>query len=117
MDSPNSMQGDEPVNQSMEPTGASLCGHCKCGRGQRLAPAAHACRYRDVKLHSILFGWSNPDQALRVAAGIPGKRASGGRTRALRVHYQGCEAFPPMHRTWKPQSGVELELGDMVKTK
>ena len=35
-------------------------------------------RYRDMKLHSILFGWSDPDQALRVAAGIPGKRASDG---------------------------------------
>ena len=26
-------------------------------------------RYRDLKLHSTLFGWRNPDQALRVAAG------------------------------------------------
>ena len=41
-------------------------------------PAAHPHRYRDMKLHPILFGWSNPDQALRVAAGILGKRASGG---------------------------------------
>ena len=73
--------------------------------------------YRDMKLHSLLFGWRNPDQALRVAAGILGERASGGRTQAFRVRYQGCEAFPTMHRTWKPQSGVELELGDMVKTK
>ncbi len=79
--------------------------------------AAEFLRYRDVKLHSPLLGWTNLDQALRVAAGIPGKRASGGRTRALRVRCQGCEAFPTMHRTWKPQSGVELELGDMVKTK
>jgi hypothetical protein len=72
-------------------------------------------RYRDVKLHSILFGWSDPDQALRVAAGILGKRASGGLWPS--GHYcQGCGAFPTMHRTWKPQSGVELELGDMVKT-
>ena len=74
-------------------------------------------RYRDVKLHSALFGWSNPDQALRVAAGILGKRASGGRTWALQVRCQGCEAFPTMHRTWKPQSGVGLESEDMVKTK
>ena len=79
--------------------------------------ASEAERYRDVKLHSILFGWSNPDQALRVAAGILGKRASRGRTRALRVRCQGCEAFPTMHRTWKPQSGVGLESEDMVKTK
>ena len=77
--------------------------------------AAEFLRYRDVKLHSTLLGWSNPDQVLRVAAGILGKRASGGRWPS--GHYcQGCEAFPTMHRTWKPQSGVELELGDMVKT-
>ena len=42
------------------------------------AAAAEFRRYRDVKLHSILFGWRDPDQALRVAAGILGKRASGG---------------------------------------
>ena len=65
-------------------------------------------RYRDMKLHSILLGWSNPDQVLRVAAGILGKRASGGLWPS--GHYcQGYEAFPTMHRTWKPQSGVELE--------
>jgi hypothetical protein len=74
-------------------------------------------RYRDMKLHSLLFGGSNPDQTLRVAAGILGKRASDGRAWALQVCCQGCEAFPTMHRTWKPQSGVGLELGDMVKTK
>ena len=74
----------------------------------RLARTADGDRYRDVKLYSTLLGWSNPDQALRVAAGIPGKRASGGRTRALRARCQGCEAFLTMHRTWKPQSGVEL---------
>ena len=83
----------------------------------RLAPTADGDRYRDVKLHSVLFGWSNPDQALRVAAGILGKRASGGRVWALQARCQGCEAFLTMHRTWKPRSGVELELGDMVKTK
>jgi hypothetical protein len=77
--------------------------------------ASEFWRYRDVKLHSILFGWRDPDQALRVAAGILGKRASGGLWPS--GHYgQGCEAFPTMHRTWKPQSGVELELGDMIKT-
>ena len=73
--------------------------------------------YRDMKLHSLLFGWSNPDQTLRVAAGILGKRASGGTTWALQVRCQGCEAFPTMHRTWKPQSGVGLESEDRVKTK
>jgi len=100
----------------MQRIGASRLCQFEFSRLGRLAPTADGERYRDVKLHSILFGWSNPDQALRVATGIPGKRASGGRTRALRVRCQGCEAFPTMHRTWKPQSRVELELGDMVKT-
>ncbi len=72
-------------------------------------------RYRDMKLHSILFGWSDPDQALRVAAGIPGKRASDGLWPSGQ-YCQGCEAFPTMYRTWEPQSGVGLELEDMVKT-
>ena len=27
---------------------------------------------------------------------------------------QRCEAFPTMYRTWKPQSGVELEFEDTV---
>ena len=72
-------------------------------------------RYREVKLHSILFDRGDPDQALRVAAGILGKRASGGLWSS--GHYcQGCGALPTLHRTWKPQSGVESELGDMVKT-
>jgi len=102
-------------NQSVERTGASRLAHLQFARQWRLAPAAHAGRYRDVKLHSALFGWSNPDQTLRVAAGILGKRASGGWTQ-VRVCCQGCEAFPTMHRTWEPRSGVELELGDMVKT-
>jgi len=76
--------------------------------------ATDARRYRDMKLHSILFGWSDPDQALRVAAGILGKRASGGRW--LGGHYcQGCEAFPTTYRTWEPRSGVGLELEDTVK--
>ena len=104
-------------NQTMQRMRASRLSRLPSRRSWRLARTADGGRYRDVKLHSILFGWSNPDQALRVAAGIPGKRASGGRTRALRVRCQGCEAFPTMHRTWKPQSGVELELGDKVKTK
>ena len=76
--------------------------------------ASERGRYRDMKLHSILFGWSDPDQALRVAAGILGKRASGGRW--LGGHYcQGCEAFPTTYRTWEPQPGVGLELEDTVK--
>jgi hypothetical protein len=47
--------------------------------------------YRDVKLHSTLLGWSNPDQALRVAAGILGKRASGGLTQALGSAARGAK--------------------------
>jgi len=48
-------------------------------------------RYRDMKLHSVLFGWSDPDQALRVAAGILGKRASGGLARALGPAARGAK--------------------------
>ncbi len=53
--------------------------------------APDAERYRDMKLHSLLFGWSNPDQALRVAAGILGERASGGRTQALGSAVRGAK--------------------------
>ena len=105
------------ANHGMQWIRASRLCQLRFGRPWRLARTADAGRYRDMKLHSLLFGGSNPDQALRVAAGIPGKRASGGTTRALRVCCQRCEAFPTMHRTWKPQSGVELESEDMVKTK
>ena len=77
--------------------------------------ASESDRYRDMKLHSILFGWSNPDQVLRVAAGILGKRASDGLWPSGHC-CQGCGAFPTMYRTWEPQLGVELELEDMVKT-
>jgi hypothetical protein len=37
----------------------------------------------DMKLHSVLLGWSNPDQVLRVAAGIPRKHASDGLPRKV----------------------------------
>ncbi len=83
--------------------------------GRHWSGTAEHERYRDMKLHSILFGWSDPDQALRVAAGILGKRASDG-LRPSGQYCQGCEAFPTMYRTWEPQSGVGLELEDMVKT-
>ena len=69
----------------------------------------------DMKLHSLLLGWSDPDQVLRVAAGIPGKRASDG-LRPSGHYCQRCEAFLTKYRTWEPQSGVGLELEDMVKT-
>ena len=36
--------------------------------------ASDVGRYRDMKLHSLLLGRSDPDQALRVAAGILRKR-------------------------------------------
>ncbi len=91
--------------------GMALCLH----RLGHWPGATHRERYRDVKLHSLLLGWSDPDQALRVAAGIPGKRASDGLWPSGQ-YCQGCEAFPTMYRTWEPQSGVGLELEDMVKT-
>jgi len=57
-------------------------------------------RYRDMKLHSILFGWSDPDQALRVAAGIPGKRASDG----LWPSGQYCQGAKPSRQCTEPGS-------------
>ncbi len=85
----------------------------RAGRARPAASDPHC--YRDMKLHSILFGWSDPDQALRVAAGILGKRASDG-LRPSGHYCQRCEAFLTKYRTWEPQSGVGLELEDMVKT-
>jgi len=49
----------------------------------------------DMKLQSVLLGWSNPDQALRVSAGTPRKHASDGRSRS-RGYCQMCETFPVM---------------------
>jgi hypothetical protein len=37
----------------------------------------------DMKLQSVLLGWSNPDQALRVSAGTPRKHASDGLPRKV----------------------------------
>ena len=96
-------------NHTMQRMGASRSGHFQFLGQRRLAPTADAGRYRDMKLHSVLLGWGDPDQALRVAAGILGKRAFGGTAWALQVGCQGCEAFPTMHRTWEPQPGVGLE--------
>ncbi len=97
-----SVSGNRPPDHTMQRRGASRSAQSVFVAQWRLAPTADGGRYRDMKLHSLLFGWSNPDQALRVAAGILGKRASGGTTWALQVRCQGCEAFPTMHRTWKP---------------
>ena len=47
----------------------------------------------DMKLHSVLLGRIRPDQALRVSAGTPRKRASDG-LRASSRYCQRCEAFP-----------------------
>jgi hypothetical protein len=49
----------------------------------------------DMKLHSVLLGWRNPDQALRVSAGTPRKHASDGLS-CSRGYCQGYEAFPVM---------------------
>ena len=65
---------NRPNQAGAEDGGIPLVFHA--GRPCPAASDAHC--YRDMKLHSILFGWSDPDQALRVAAGIPGKRASDG---------------------------------------
>jgi hypothetical protein len=51
-------------------------------------------RYRDMKLHSILLGWIYPDQALRVAAGIPGKRAFDGLPRNHSGLLSGVRSLP-----------------------
>jgi len=66
-----------------------------------LSPAAAAqfvvrC---DMKLQSVLLGRSNPDQALRLAAGIPRKHAPDGQRLGGR-YCQGCGAFPQMYQTW-----------------
>src|SRR6266404_1219768 len=98
MRSSSHMQRLSP-NLSTQRTGASRFAQFRFDIQWRLAPAADAARYRDMKLHSILFGWSDPDQALRVAAGIPGKRASDGLWPGGHC-CQGCGAFPTMYRTW-----------------
>jgi hypothetical protein len=49
----------------------------------------------DVKLHSVLLGWSDPDQALRVTAGTPRKHAPDGRWPSGR-YCLGYGAFPVM---------------------
>jgi hypothetical protein len=67
-------------NYTIQRIGASRLCQRQFKRVWRLAQTADGGRYRDVKLHSALFGWSDPDQALRLAAGIPGKRASGGQS-------------------------------------
>ena len=103
-------------NRAVQRTGASRFAQRQIERHRRLAPVADLCVSCDVK---VAFGtaWldENPDQALRVAAGILEKRASDWLWPS--GHYcQGCEAFPTRYRTWEPQSGVGLELEEMVKT-
>ena len=78
-------------NHTMQRMEASRLAQRQYGSLRRLAPTADGDRYRDMKLHSLLFGWSNPDQALRVAAGILGKGASGGRTQALGSAARGAK--------------------------
>jgi hypothetical protein len=74
-----------------KPGGWSRPGDAFPSARKSLGPAAHPQRYRDMKLHSTLFGWSDPDQALRVAAGILGERASGGLARALGSAARGAK--------------------------
>src|SRR5690242_8574529 len=73
------MTAREP-NLNIQRMDASRSAHFQFLLQRQLAPTADARRYRDMKLHSILLGWSDLDQALRVAAGILGERASGGLT-------------------------------------
>jgi hypothetical protein len=82
---------DQAPNHTMQRIGASRLCQFQFSRPCRLAPSADGDRYRDVKLHSALFGWSDPDQALRVAAGIPGKRASGGQSRIIGTTARGAK--------------------------
>ena len=66
-------------------------GYSRCARPASSAAVGEPQRYRDMKWHSTLFGWSDPDQALRVAAGILGKRASGGLARMLGSAARGAK--------------------------
>ena len=66
------------LNHSIQRMRASRLRQLQFERQWRLARTADAGRYRDMKLHSLLLGRSDPDQVLRVAAGILGKRASDG---------------------------------------
>ncbi len=67
-----------------------------------------------MKLQSVLLGWSNPDQALRVSAGTPRKHASGGRWhRAVTVR-----GVKPSRQCSEPGSlkpGDALESENTVK--
>jgi hypothetical protein len=65
-------------NHTMQRMGVSRSAQFVFVARWRLAPTADGDLYRDMKLHSLLFGWSDPDQTLRVAAGIPWKRAVAG---------------------------------------
>ena len=77
--------------------------------------ASEFWRYRDMKLHSTLFGWSNPDQALRVAAGILGKRASGGRWPS--GHYcHGVRSLPDNASNLEASIRGRVRIEDMVKS-
>jgi len=49
----------------------------------------------DMKLYSVLLGWSDPDQALRVSAGTPRKQASDG-LGSSDSYCRRSEAFPVM---------------------
>ena len=49
----------------------------------------------DMKLYSVLLGWRNPDQVLRVSAGTPRKQALDGRWPSG-CYCPGSEAFPVM---------------------
>ena len=58
-----------------------------------------------MKLHSVLLGWIRPDQALRVAAGIPRKHASDGLWPDDRKSQSRCVT----HRIRPRRSGLEWQ--------
>src|ERR1035437_7422155 len=66
-------------NHTVQRKEASRFAQKPIDRQGRLASVADLCVSCDMKLQSVLLGWSNPDQALRVSAGTPRKHAPDGR--------------------------------------
>ena len=87
------MDRHSAINRLRRAHGLSSARHSAAIKGFRAA--AQLVVGCDMKLHSVLLGWSDPDQALRVAAGTPRKHASDGRGPSGR-YCQGYEAFPVM---------------------
>jgi hypothetical protein len=83
-----------------------LGARCRCTRSLILGVR------RDMKLHRSLLGWSCPDQALLVAAGILGKHAFGG------LGISTAEGVKPSRQCSRPGSlnlGAALESDGTAK--